>query len=542
MKKKTINLTNKQEKLIQVLLVLSALVLVNLLVPQIRLLFRAIINVLALITIILVLRKINITKINKKTLIISILLALYTIRYFLDIHITTENSLIVGLSIIFKYLFVYHGIVFMFGICSLPILTFYIYLFIDNIIPKIKTFIKSLTKIEKRYLTIMAIIGVILSISITVMTTLFTDAVESTNGSSVVYDALYTSDNGYLAQTDAYTSLDNSENDLRQPMFAVFALPFSIPAHIISEILPFSTQNMSYYIVMTIIQFILITITTIMIARLLKLEESKKKYLYILFSISFPYIIFSLLLEQYVMALFYLILTIYLYNEEKGINHAYIGAVGTLLTSGVIFPLISNKTSIKDKIIDIFKCFLVFCAILILSGRVVEFLNVFEQITNLSAYTGVEVTWLNKVQQFTHFISSLFIGPLGHIIENPFGFTSWQIQPITTFSIIGIVILILCIISAIINRKEYITKVSFLWIIFSIIMLVILGWGTKENGLILYSLYFGWAYFVLIFQLLNNIFKNNKVFKIAFIILILLMVIGYIPELFNIFKFAILNY
>ena len=73
-------------------------------------------------------------------------------------------------------------------------------------------------------------------------------------------------------------------------------------------------------------------------------------------------------------------------------------------------------------------------------------------------------------------------------------------------------------------------------------MLVILGWGTKENGLILYSLYFGWAYFVLIFQLLNNIFKNNKVFKIALIILILLMVIGYIPELFNIFKFAILNY
>ena len=73
-------------------------------------------------------------------------------------------------------------------------------------------------------------------------------------------------------------------------------------------------------------------------------------------------------------------------------------------------------------------------------------------------------------------------------------------------------------------------------------MLIILGWGTKENGLILYSLYFGWAYFVLIFQLLNNIFKNNKVFKIAFIILILLMVIGYIPELFNIFKFAILNY
>lgn len=541
MKKKTINLTDKQEKLIQVLFVLSELVLVNLLVPERRLLFRAIINVLALIAIILVLRKINITKINKKTLIISVLLAAYTIPIFLHYHVITGNNFIVGLSVLFKYTFMYNAIYFLFGICSLPILTFYVYLFIDNIIPEIINFLKSLTKTEKRYLIIMSIIGTILAAAITANTTAFTNPITK-EGNMALYDVIYTSDNGYLTNHDTYVDFSNSENDLRQPMFAVFALPFSIPAHIISELLPFSSQNMSYYIVMTTMQFIIITMTTIMLARLLNLEETKKKYLYILFTISFPYILFSLLLEQYVIALFYLILTIYLYKEDNSINYSYIGAVSTLLTSGVIFPLISNKTSIKDKIIDIFKCFLIFCAILILSGRVIEFLNAYEQVINLSRYTGVEVTWLNKIQQFTHFISSLFIGPLGEITTNPFANLSWQIQPINTFSILGIVILILCIISAIINRKEYITKVSFLWILFSIIVLVLLGWGTKENGLILYSLYFGWAYFVLIFQLLNNIFKNNKVFKIAFIILILLMVIGYTPELFNIFKFAILNY
>lgn len=541
MKKKTINLTDKQIKLIQGILILSAPVLVNLLIPQTRLLFRAIINVLALIAIFLVLKKINITKINKKTLIISVLLASYTITMFLHYHVLVENNFILGLSMLLKYTVIYNGLYFLFGICSLPIFTFYVYLFIDNIIPKIIKLLKSLTKVEKRYLIIMTIIGTILSIGITMCTTAFSNPM-TREGNMALYDVIYTSDNGYLTNCDAYIDLNNQENDLRQPMFAVFALPFSIPAHIISELLPFVAEYTSYYIVMTIMQFIIITMTTIMIARLLKLEESKKKYLYILFSISFPYILFSILLEQYVIALFYLILTIYLYNEEKGINNAYIGAVSTLLTSGVIFPLISNKVSIKDKIIDIFKCFLIFCAILILSGRVIEFLNAYEQVINLSAYTGVEVTWLNKIQQFTHFISSLFIGPLGEITTNPFANLSWQIQPITTFSILGIVILILCIISAIINRKEYITKVSFLWILFSIIMLVLLGWGTKENGLILYSLYFGWAYFVLLFQLLTNIFKNNKVFKIAFIILILLMVIGYTPELFNIFKFAILNY
>ena len=39
----------------------------------------------------------------------------------------------------------------------------------------------------------------------------------------------------------------------------------------------------------------------------------------------------------------------------------------------------------------------------------------------------------------------------------------------------------------------------------SIAILLLFGWGTAENGLILYSLYFGWAYFVLLFQLVERI-------------------------------------
>ena len=30
---------------------------------------------------------------------------------------------------------------------------------------------------------------------------------------------------------------------------------------------------------------------------------------------------------------------------------------------------------------------------------------------------------------------------------------------------------------------------------------MLLGWGTQENGLILYALYFGWAFWVLLYQL-----------------------------------------
>ena len=36
----------------------------------------------------------------------------------------------------------------------------------------------------------------------------------------------------------------------------------------------------------------------------------------------------------------------------------------------------------------------------------------------------------------------------------------------------------------------YMAKISFGWVLFSAIILLFIGWGTAENGLILYSLYF----------------------------------------------------
>ena len=57
-------------------------------------------------------------------------------------------------------------------------------------------------------------------------------------------------------------------------------------------------------------------------------------------------------------------------------------------------------------------------------------------------------------------------------------------------NILGIIILILVLVSAIYNRHKYSSMLSIGWVGFSVIMLLGLGWGTVENGLILYALYF----------------------------------------------------
>ena len=79
----------------------------------------------------------------------------------------------------------------------------------------------------------------------------------------------------------------------------------------------------------------------------------------------------------------------------------------------------------------------------------------------------------------------------------------------------------------------------------SVFMLLIFGWGTQENGLILYALYFGWAFFVLLFQLLEKIeSKLNAPFltPIVTIIAVSILLMVNIPGMMEMVHFAVQYY
>ena len=73
--------------------------------------------------------------------------------------------------------------------------------------------------------------------------------------------------------------------------------------------------------------------------------------------------------------------------------------------------------------------------------------------------------------------------------------------------------LVICLISFVINRKNKFAVVSFAWIAFSFVILGLVGWGSKENGMILYSYYFGWAFISLIVLLIEFIPKKLNILK-----------------------------
>ena len=58
-------------------------------------------------------------------------------------------------------------------------------------------------------------------------------------------------------------NINHEENDLRQPLFGLFALPLAVIATAVSKLCFFFRRGYEYYVVMQIIQFLLYFVETI---------------------------------------------------------------------------------------------------------------------------------------------------------------------------------------------------------------------------------------------------------------------------------------
>ena len=476
---------------------------------------------------------------DKKNILISFFLSMYSLKYYLGF----ENNFVKMLNSIVEY---YFGILFdnfiykIIVLLSVPFFSVLIYLFIKKIIPIIKQFYYKLSKSERKYLIIIAFVGLFVSIVLPFLTTAFSIPIHNNN--LYIYDVIYTSDSGAITYEDTFFNVSYVENDIRQPLFGIFSLPISIVGKLLAEILFFIPEKYGYASAMTFIQFVLLSVSTILISRMLKLEEKDKKYLYLLFSISFSYMIFSIILEQYVIGLFYLILTCYYFYEKKlRPNYLYVGAVGTMLTSGIIFPLISEIKDLKKYIADTFKCFLAFLSVLTIGG---QFPQIFSMLTNFNSLTSTfakKIDFVDRVYQFINFAKGIIIAPKGKVMEI-LNHPSYQLAEVKSIALFGVIVLIVVILGYILNRKNKFANFCILWVIFSVILLLFIGWGTSENGLILYSLYFAFAYLSLFYLFFRSIIKNDKVFKFLIILLCSAILFCNVQELIKILSFAVQNY
>ena len=476
-----------------------------------------------------------IDKITYKSLIVTIavsicflmnyaLLEKHNVYYILNIFkdfFNIEISFFIGLIIL--------------SIMALPAIIIFLNYFIQLVLPITKKFFIELSKTEKIYLIIVSIIAVIVTVGIYTNTRLFYNPGKN--------DVLFTTDSYFISATRANFNVNSAENDVRQPLFGVAGLPFSTISKIIGSLL-FFIPNLEM-IIYNLSQIFLLGISFLLISRMLKLTGKNQIVFLILLFATFPSIIYSFIIEQYIFSLFYLILTIYIwYSSYEKVNYTYVMATGTMLTSGIFFPLISKAKKFKDFAFDIFKCFIAFVVVFIMFGRIPILVNLSERTESLLEFSGAKVEITDRLLQYSNFLSSTMYAPESHEEESQVnGFIDYRLDVTTNVNILGIIILILAILGFIVNRKNKLCIISILWIAFSFAILGIFGWGTQENGLVLYTLYFSWAFIVLIFSLIEKLFSKISKLKYTLLVsLIISMLIINIPAFIEIINFGIKYY
>jgi hypothetical protein len=94
----------------------------------------------------------------------------------------------------------------------------------------------------------------------------------------------------------------------------------------------------------------------------------------------------------------------------------------------------------------------------------------------------------------------------------------------------------------VLNRKSAFAKLCMMWVLFSFLLLGILGWGAGEADMALYSLYFFWAFFALLVMGLKKVQKNKPILCLALCVACVPLLFLNMQGLFHLVGFGMLYY
>lgn len=423
-------------------------------------------------------------------------------------------------------------------LASFPAIGLFFYFILKKTVPYAAGFFRSLDRGERWFL---AAAGVLAAAAVFAVDWNTTVCYYGENGSGpVLYDIIYTTDCTEIFVTDAYMHVLSGPNDIRQPLFGLFALPAALVCKVVSAVLFFLPGSLAYAAALGTVQIFLLAVTVVLLWRILKLDGKERIFFTAFLVCSYTYLLYGFLIEQYVPAYFYVILVIYVSHRTEKINYAYFGAVSTLITSGALFPLLSKERKLKKWIAGMLKCLAFYFCIVIWAGQLPQFLGMKKKLTDLMMFTGGNITWYEKWVQFTNFLRDMFWSPAAGL--GTFDHNQFKILPADGVSLIGIAVLICAAAGFVLNRRELMARIAAGWVALSILVLFLVGWGTAENGLILYALYFAWAYIVLLYGLIRRLIPSAKVRSIVLAAVSLVLLVHNSYGLLEIYQFGVRYY
>jgi len=422
-------------------------------------------------------------------------------------------------------------------VCVFALYAFFVwfYLFSDQAVQFFLRWRASSCRAERLYL----LIGLIFAMTAIVLVYRHSTAFY---GSEAPYDVIYTTDSGNLVSTNSFFYVNAYENDIRQPLFAVFSMPFSALSMLLSKLL-FFVPN-AYPIVLACVQAGLMLFGFTLLARVLELTGADRVLFLLLLTVSYPTLLFLFTIEQYIFSVFWILVLLYFWYERRtNRTMLFVAATGSLLTSGVLFPLLFEERGAKQRIRALFSAALAFLAVFIVFGRVPLLNRIIQNATALASFTGESISLFDRLFQFLNFVSSCFAQPAAGADLTTYAHASYQLLPVQNFNWLGLALLLLAAVSAVLHRKEATARVCTLWVGFSVLLLFLVGWGASENGMVLYTLYFSWAFAALLYTLLLRLFRRNNALRytIAAAGIIALICVN-VPGLLDLIRFALTYY
>ena len=409
------------------------------------------------------------------------------------------------------------------AIVSIPALFVYLYWFIGWFSARMREVFHASDRVERWYLVIAFVLFAVAITLVYSKTNVFYAANASSDSVWDKIDIVYSSDSSMLTEQNVFYNIAASENDIRQPLFGAFAAPFALATSLLSRAIPAAN---AYPTMMQVLQGALLALSLVLVVRLTGAKGAIKALLLALFSLLYPTMLFLLNVEQYIFSVFWLILLVWMLAEggERGKDTAWVAAAGSTLTSGIFLLLLPEKGTAKERIKQGALAVLQFALFMILLGRVAMVLSSGESIRFIMQFAGEKLPFVARAMQYSAFVSSCLIAPVTEITRYVNGVMVYQQAAITQWSVFGIVCFAAAIAGFFMNRKSRYAQICAGWVAFSVLLLCLVGWGTSENALVLYSLYFSWAFISLIIMLIMRVFEKFRpvqigVFSVATVVL-----------------------
>ena len=338
---------------------------------------------------------------------------------------------------------------------------------------------------------------------------------------------------------------DIGNGGIRHPLTTLFTYPVYVVTSFMANLLFFvpNCQAVMY----AVIQSVMLIVTVILLKRMIKSE-----WIYLIFTLSFPFLFFTIFVEKYQLATFFVVAYCYYIVVHPGKKKevaelGMVGAAGTMITSAWLAFFWGEQKKIKGRIKEYAGLFLRFLAILIGSGRINYLWNFGYLINhNFRMFTGKELfskvvqavpalsactaflpeqiavamsmpiydrnlelipVVVRRVCAFFNLLVSCLIPIPYTITESLWGENVFYWRSVTgELNILGIVIFVLLIAIFIKHRKERNVQVFSMWVLWAFLQFAVIGFSAGCSPL--FSLYFAWAVIPLLLIGMKDVLKT----------------------------------